>query len=102
MSICTGFLEFFILKYIEHVSVGGSVVEFSPATRETVVRFPANAKRLGHSRYSFPLPPEYDSIFVVNLKIVGNKEFLPCGLVVTIWYFHHHGAGINSRHGRFY
>ena len=78
MSICTGFHEIFLLNYIEQVSVGGSVVEFWPATRETGVRFPANAKRLGHSRYSFPLPPEYDSIFVVNLKIVGNKEFLLC------------------------
>ena len=26
------------------VSIGGSVVEFSPATRETGVRFPANAR----------------------------------------------------------
>ena len=25
------------------ISIGGSVVEFSPATRETGVRFPANA-----------------------------------------------------------
>lgn len=29
------------------VGIGGSVVEFSPATRETRVRFPANACRLG-------------------------------------------------------
>ena len=28
-------------------SIGGSVVEFSPATREARVRFPANAKRPG-------------------------------------------------------
>ena len=69
------------------------MVEFSPATRETRVRFPAKAKHLGHSRYSFPIPPECDSIFVVNLKIVGNKKFLPCGLVVRIWYFYHHGSG---------
>ncbi len=26
-----------------HASIGGSVVEFSPATREARVRFPANA-----------------------------------------------------------
>ena len=69
------------------------MVEFSPATRETRARFPAKAKRLGHSRYSFPIPPECDSIFVVNLKIVGNKDFLPCGLVVRIWCFYHHGSG---------
>ena len=33
------------LKFsIEHRSTGGSVVEFSPATREARVRFPASAK----------------------------------------------------------
>ena len=38
------------------VSIGGSVVEFSPATRETGVRFPANAMVLkiskGHISYT--------------------------------------------------
>ena len=28
---------------VDFTSIGGSVVEFSPATRETRVRFPANA-----------------------------------------------------------
>ena len=31
--------------------VGGSVVEFSPATRETGVRFPANAKTKFLNKY---------------------------------------------------
>ncbi|KAK2873734.1 hypothetical protein Q8A73_024411, partial [Channa argus] len=30
-------------SFFQHVGIGGSVVEFSPATRETRVRFPANA-----------------------------------------------------------
>ncbi len=30
-------------KIYYHASIGGSVVEFSPATREARVRFPANA-----------------------------------------------------------
>ena len=30
-------------QIIEVTSIGGSMVEFSPATRETGVRFPANA-----------------------------------------------------------
>ena len=30
-------------KIVDVTSIGGSVVEFSPATRETGVRFPANA-----------------------------------------------------------
>ena len=30
-------------KIVDFISIGGSVVEFSPATRETGVRFPANA-----------------------------------------------------------
>ena len=30
-------------KILPNTSIGGSVVEFSPATRETGVRFPANA-----------------------------------------------------------
>ena len=33
------------------ISIGGSVVEFSPATRETRVRFPANALALTNSLF---------------------------------------------------
>ncbi len=33
----------FLSKIYYHASIGGSVVEFSPATREARVRFPANA-----------------------------------------------------------
>ncbi len=33
----------FPLTIYYHASIGGSVVEFSPATREARVRFPANA-----------------------------------------------------------
>ena len=41
-----------VAKYTQYfyllckASIGGSVVEFSPATRETGVRFPANAKHV--------------------------------------------------------
>ena len=31
------------VEFLQKKSIGGSVVEFSPATRETRVRFPANA-----------------------------------------------------------
>ena len=31
------------VRRVGHHSIGGSVVEFSPATREARVRFPANA-----------------------------------------------------------
>ena len=36
--------KFFLICPLFHLSIGGSVVEFSPATRETGVRFPANAR----------------------------------------------------------
>ena len=85
-------MNFFGRKNVEYGNVGGSVVEFSPATRETGVRFPANAQRLGNLSYSFYIPPEDDSEFLLK-KIVGNKHLLPCGLVVRIWRFHRHGPG---------
>ena len=37
-------------------SIGGSVVEFSPATRETGVRFPANARILKMTKGQFNIP----------------------------------------------
>ena len=36
--------KIFLIRPLLTVSIGGSVVEFSPATRETGVRFPANAR----------------------------------------------------------
>ena len=75
------------------------MVEFSPATRETGVRFPANAQRLGNLSYPFYIPPEDDSEFLVK-KIVGNKHLLPCGLAVRNLAFSPPSPGFDSRHGK--
>ena len=52
--LATDFVEFFRLAKVEYGGVSGSVVENSRATRETGVRFPANAERLCNSVYFFP------------------------------------------------
>ena len=47
-----GAFAFFPISIVSSFSIGGSVVEFSPATREARVRFPANA-----SHFSLPYLP---------------------------------------------
>ena len=42
-----------------HVSIGGSVVECSPATRAARVRFPADATFLWVAGLTFPLKQTY-------------------------------------------
>ena len=57
----------------EHKSTGGSVVEFSPATREARVRFPASAKLLLYILFFvsfYLLLPDIKSlIFFKSLKL---------------------------------
>ncbi|GAA6097380.1 cilia- and flagella-associated protein 46 isoform X2, partial [Tachysurus ichikawai] len=61
-----------------HYSIGGSVVEFSPATREARVRFPANAS-IGGSVVEFsPATREARVRFPANASIGGSVvEFSP-------------------------
>ena len=51
---------------IEQLCVGGSVVEFSPATRETGVRFPANADYFHFVAFQFQLQHEKQTGFVTQ------------------------------------
>ena len=70
--------------------VGGSLVEFSPATRETGVRFPANAEYFHFVAFQFQLQHDRKPGLVTQ-KYSSNKLSLPCGLLVGIWRFHRHG-----------
>ena len=101
------------------VSVGGLVVEFSPATRETGVRFPVNAhgwpfllryedvlifKQVSVSLGSAVLIvfPRYH-IFVINMQNWTWNSFpnnFRCGLVARIWRFHRHVPGFDCRHAK--
>ena len=69
-------------KIDDVTSIGGSVVEFSPATRETGVRFPANATFVLHNMNAgqiFYLYMIVQGFLIVDVTSIGGSvvEFSP-------------------------
>ena len=68
-------------KIVVVTSIGGSVVEFSPATRETGVRFPANAIFVFTRETGVRFPPHECNI----LYMIVQGKLLTLQALVVQW-----------------